>query len=314
MSSMRNFFGHGSLSGNKIVHPDHYPHQVIDEAAQKKFRMLDIRNARNCTYEGVTVVDQPHHGAYLNGRDINATENYIRWTKIIGWRANNDGISAEGNGHIHDSFVRSQDDATYVRGVEIKRVVYWADVNGIALRTSVITGDRGPDYPQEMPQQLVVEDIDVIFARGVFGGADSDSFGIIGSPSGSTNQTLPDYSPYRVNGETENTGQHVVFRDITFSDPNPHRYLVGFSGLDRRGPDPDDDEYKIGDWAGVRFENIDVASTPNFDLENRLVGSQFGSIRDFVFDNVVIDGVAVDQDYVDSWFVTNEFTDNPIFP
>ena len=50
-----------------------------------------------------------------------------------------------------------------------------------------------------------------------------------------------------------------------------------------------------------------MTSTPNFDLQNRLVGSEFGTIRDFVFDNVVIDGELVDQDYVDARFTTNEY-------
>ncbi|MFK7888279.1 MAG: carbohydrate-binding protein, partial [Gammaproteobacteria bacterium] len=307
-------FGHGSLSGNRIAHPDHYPHETIAGNATNKFRMLDVRNARNSVYEGVTVVDQPHHGVYLNGRLLNATENYIKWVKIIGWRVNNDGVSAEGNGHILDSFVRTQDDGTYVRGMKIARTSYWSDVNGTSLRTSFITGDRGEDYPAGLPQQLVVEDIDILFARGVFGGRARDSFSVIGTPGGFSNATLPPDSPYRVNGETQNTGQHVVFRNITFSDPNPHRYLIGFSGLDSFGPGPEDDQYKMDDWAGVRFENISVASTPNFELPNRLVGSQFGGIRDFVLDNVTIAGEAVDQDYVDNLFVTNEFTSNFIFP
>ncbi|GEM_PF-3361044 len=298
-------YGHGTLSGKKMIHPDQYDEGsnpgVIHEgsAPANQFRMLDIRKAQNCTYEGVTVVDQPYHGVYLNGEQIVGTENVMKWMKLIGWRTNNDGMSAEGNGYIQDSFMRVQDDGTYVRGMAIQRMVYWHDVNGTSLRTTFITNDRKDTYSELLPQELIVEDIDVIFGRGVFGVNPDISYGVIGNPAGGINADLPSYSKYRVDGETKNTGQHVIFRNINFTDQKPDRPLFAFTGVD---VGPFNPVYKFGDWAGIRFQDITVTSSAKFGKRNLLRGqnsSGIGSdIRGFIFDNVTIEGNAVNQAYI----------------
>ena len=65
-----------------------------------------------------------------NDHYVEDAPNYFRWIKILGWRNNGDGIGQGKNGLIEDCFIRTQDDATYIRGHGVRRVVYWQDVNG----------------------------------------------------------------------------------------------------------------------------------------------------------------------------------------
>jgi hypothetical protein len=41
-------------------------------------------------------------------------------------------------------------------------------VNGQPFRGSFLTSDRNANHPSSMPKHLIVEDCDVIYARGVF--------------------------------------------------------------------------------------------------------------------------------------------------
>ena len=63
---------------------------------------------------------------------------HFKWVKILGWRNNGDGIAQGANGIVEDCFMRTQDDATYVKGRGVRRVVYWQDVNGSTFVLSPI--------------------------------------------------------------------------------------------------------------------------------------------------------------------------------
>jgi hypothetical protein len=173
-----------------------------------------LTRASNCVYEGITIADPAEHGAYIQGYGYNHAANKISWLKNLSWRVNNDGGGVTGNGTVEDCFFRHQDDALYVRGVAIRRCVLWSDVNGAPLRCSFITNDRNSDFPRSLPADLIVEDCDVIYSRGVFAFDDNTSFGVITTPGAfDTQQTYSD--------GTVNTGQHLLFRDIRVTDPRP---------------------------------------------------------------------------------------------
>ena len=279
-------FGHGTISGNKIPHWQDFAAGLLPEAEHKKLRMLHLTKANNCVYEGITIADPAEHGAYIQGGDQILSPNTIKWVKNITWRVNNDGGGVTGNGYVEDCFFRHQDDALYVRGMGIRRCVFWSDVNGTPLRCSFINSDRGADFPSMLPQDFVVEDCDVIYARGVFSGSDSTTNGVIGTPSAYDNQkTYAD--------GTLNTGQHLIFRNIRVSDPKPVRYLLGFHPSSDQPP-------KIEVWAGVRFENIHYQHAQTWGWKNRLIGTAAGPIRYFGFDNVFIDGIKIDATYLNS--------------
>ena len=85
----------------------------------------------NVIIEGITIPNSPNHAVSMNNDAyVEDAPVHIRWVKILGWRNNGDGIGQGKNGLIEDCFIRTQDDATYVKGRGVRRVVYWQDVNG----------------------------------------------------------------------------------------------------------------------------------------------------------------------------------------
>ena len=88
-------------------------------------------------------------------------DNTIRWVKIFTWRGNGDGVGTSGNLVVEDSFVRTQDDSSYVGGRGMRRVVFWQDSNGASFVMHHIGSNFyiSPDLP------LVIEDCTVVYAR-----------------------------------------------------------------------------------------------------------------------------------------------------
>jgi Carbohydrate binding module (family 6) len=293
-------FGHGTISGTKIPHWKDFSFGELPQADRDKLRMLQLTRAANCLYEGITIADPAEHGVYIEGRDEHHSPNFIKWVKNISWRVNNDGGGVSGNGYVEDCFFRHQDDALYVRGMAIRRTVLWSDVNGNPFRCDFLNSDRGPKFPPTLPQEMIVEDCDIIYARGVFSGSDSTTNGIIGTPS--AHDTQKTYTDGALN-----TGQHVIFRNIRVSDPKPGRYLFGFHPTADQPPN-----FQV--WAGIRFENIDYQHPHTWGWKNRLRGTVAGPIKFFNFNNVFIDRVRVDAAFVnDPAKFETEFVSDSVF-
>lgn len=274
-------FGHGTLCGTKIPHWKDFSFGELPENERKKLRMLQLGKSSGCTYEGITIADPAEHGAYIEGAGGDHKPNKMSWLKNITWRVNNDGGGVTDNGTVEDCFFRHQDDALYVRGVAIRRCVLWSDVNGTPLRCSFITNDRGAKFPSTLPEDLVVEDVDVIYARGVFASEKDADFGIIGTP-GAFNDTQ------KYADGTLNTGQHVVFRNIRVSDPRPTRYLFGFNATG------DASDQQKTPWAGLRFENVEYQHPQTWGWRNHLLGTNAAAIRYWLFNRVQINGKKLD--------------------
>jgi hypothetical protein len=261
-------FGHGTLSGAKTLHADDMVPPMADGG--KRTRTLQIEGGENSRFEGLTFADSPGHTSKILA-SFNADPadfNYIRWCKVFSWRANGDGITVTGSSYLEDCFLRHQDDGSYVRGLGIRRNVYWTDANGSPLRCSFIGSDRGADYPASLPQTLVVEDIDIIYGRRAFWD-DSTRAAI----------SLPDFG-----SNDGNTASHVVFRNINYEDPLPMRKLFGF-----------DTTGTSGDLAGVRFENIRAAAPSVFGNTDTFMGDPNSHIRNLTFDNVILAGQHYDS-------------------
>ncbi|MDA3927819.1 MAG: malectin domain-containing carbohydrate-binding protein [Prolixibacteraceae bacterium] len=269
-------FGHGTISGAKRPHWDDWPEEYNEKnISHDLLRVFEVSDPRNVVVEGITSADQAEHGIYLIGynRD-DYSPNYIKWIKMIGWRVNTDGMVVYGNGYIEDCFLRLQDDAFYVNGMAIRRCVIWADVNGAPFRGDRFMSERGGDYMEsELPKDLLVEDIDIIYTRGVF----SKNGTVIGGGGNNGENT---YS----NG-TNNTGQHLVFRGINIEDPLPQRTLLGTSERNLKG---------------VRFEDINFQYPHTWGSIPSIKGEENAPLEYWVFDNVKIDGENVDADYLNN--------------
>ncbi len=287
-------YGYGTISGSKILfwtawtdYPNsEYPNAQFHEA-------VSVRNAKNVRYEGITVADPANHTLKISG-DLNQfyTPNAIKWAKVIAWRPNSDATSLDGHTTLEDCFFRTQDDGHYIGGaVTMRRIVFWHDVNGATFRGDFTTQRFDANNASNVPKEILIEDIDIIYARGVFGFGTNLDFSIIGGKGGG-NKMLKD--------GIENTGQMVHFRNINISDPKPVRHLFGFLA----------DANNSGDLAGMRFENVNYASKQTFGWKNGgILGTASSAFRNFVFDNVTIAGKNVDAAYLsnDANLKTNEF-------
>jgi hypothetical protein len=81
--------------------------------------------------------------------------------KVLGWRANGDGLHVFRNWTVRDLFMRTQDDAMYLScgancSTTFERVTPWNDANGCAFIFSAGGGDR---------ERVSLRDSDVIYAR-----------------------------------------------------------------------------------------------------------------------------------------------------
>lgn len=119
----------------------------------------------NTTVEGVTVVDFPNHHLILGsaGEDDAGAPNIntLANVKVLGWRANGDGLHVFRNWTVRDLFLRSQDDAMYLAcgansTTTFERVTTWNDANGCAF---IFTAGGGA------AESVSLRDSDVIYAR-----------------------------------------------------------------------------------------------------------------------------------------------------
>ncbi|MBF0198027.1 MAG: carbohydrate-binding protein [Planctomycetes bacterium] len=273
-------FGHGTLCGTKIPHFYGWSEALKKtKVPHSDLKMMQMGDARNCVFEGITIADPAEHGFFMNGTGRNYKPNYIRWIKSITWRCNNDGAGIGGNSYMEDCFIRHQDDGLYVTTPNaVRRVIFWSDVNGCTLRLSFATGGNRRLW-NDQPDHLLIEDIDILYSRALFGSHE----GMIACIDYNFTQRYHDGTP--------NTGQHLVFRNIRVSDPRPQRILFALAT-------PKDHEKPS--LRGVVLQNLISEASNTWGSKSHLSGSEKAPFQYWVFDNVVLEGKKVDQAYLDS--------------
>ena len=149
-------YGSGTISGKLIPHPkfdSNYPSKVSNKADDKPYKLIWSVNCTNFKVEGLSLMDAPKHTMNLS-TDNKSTkkETFCTWLKIVTWRSNGDGIGTADV--INDCFLRTADDASYLKGYERKRIVFWRDVHAAAFHMANMSGNL-----------MEVEDCDVIYNR-----------------------------------------------------------------------------------------------------------------------------------------------------
>lgn len=270
-------FGHGTLSGARLKHPEHV-RPAIAAGEYDRYRPIEILGANDVTVEGITIADSATHSLMLVGGYKKGHPNKVSWTKIFTWRANGDGINPFGNTLIEDCFLRTQDDSLYVQGLGIRRAVVWNDANGSAFVLSSL--QNANDRP------MVVEDCDVIYSRAKWhhwsGGR---VFNMRGEGKGAA-------------------GRGVIFRNINVEDPRPT--LQQFF-LCMQVPEPyakNGGRRGAGDLSGILFQNVVIAAPSVLAEPQILWGLADARIRDLRFDNLTVGGKFVDDA---RFFQINEF-------
>lgn len=259
-------FGHGTLSGARIKHPE-YIRPPVPPEEHGRYRPIEIVGTTDTVVEGITIADSATHSLMLIHPYEEGHPNRVAWTKIFTWRANGDGINPFGNTRVEDCFLRTQDDSLYVSGPGISRTVVWNDANGSAFVLSSLQQLEG--------RGIVVEDCDVIYSRAKW---HHWSGGRV----------------FNMRGEGEGAaGRGVVFRNIHIEDPRPT--LQQFF-LCMEVPPPYSNEPRKrgpGDLSGIRFENIHIAAPSVLGEPQILHGHGTARIRGLVFENLTVAGKPV---------------------
>lgn len=119
--------GFGVLSGEEMSRDTSTP----DNASPQGVVFSGMRNA---SLLGITLVDFPNHHIIL-GQFAGDT---LRNVKVLGWRANGDGVHVFSSWNVSDLFLRTQDDSLYLdcgggASTSFERITTWNDANGVAF-------------------------------------------------------------------------------------------------------------------------------------------------------------------------------------
>lgn len=142
-------YGSGTISGKFIHHPNYDPEYTGDD---KSWKLIWSVNCVNFKVEGLSLMDTPKHTMNLWTTKTTKIETVCTWLKIVTWRSNGDGIGTADV--INDCFLRTGDDASYLKGYERKRIIFWRDVHAAAFHMANMTSNL-----------IEVEDCDVIYNR-----------------------------------------------------------------------------------------------------------------------------------------------------
>ena len=142
--------GFGILTGEDMIRP------AGDNTSPQGITWDGVVNS---SLLGVTVVDFPNHHLILGGGSDDFNE--IHGVKVLGWRANGDGLHVFKNWHVSDLFMRTQDDSMYLDSggggaTTFDRVTTWNDANGCAFIYSAGGGDTSTN---------ILRDSTAIYAR-----------------------------------------------------------------------------------------------------------------------------------------------------
>lgn len=248
-------YGYGTLSGDSIKHAYYDPAYTTASSPyyqnDKSWKLIWAVNCTNFVVEGVSLMNTPKHTAVLVPINSTKKETFGRWLKLITWRANGDGF---GPHYLSDSFLRCQDDCTYIVGDRL-RLVLWTDVNGTAIMMA--------QMPPKTERSVLVADCDVIYPRH---NTTTWSGGRVFSRRG-------EQAPKGIGTEMVD----VTFRDIRITDPFQTLETFSLLSTSTNGTSKG--------FSGIKFENISSVRTPVAG-ENKIIGHPDGPWSDITFCNV----------------------------
>lgn len=119
--------GFGILSGEEMTRDT----STSDNESPQGVVFSGLRNA---SLLGITLVDFPNHHVILGQFAGDRLQN----VKVLGWRANGDGVHVFGSWNVSDLFLRTQDDSLYLdcgggAAASFERITTWNDANGVAF-------------------------------------------------------------------------------------------------------------------------------------------------------------------------------------
>jgi uncharacterized protein YjdB len=270
--------GYGTISGDLINHPADETPAVSGVDNEKRYRLIYSDNCTNFKVIGLNLMNCPMHTMKVTTpNNVVGVQSVVQWAKVISWRRNGDGL---GDAHeITDTFIRTQDDCTYVKG-DRQRCVFWTDMNGsIFSMSNMFEAPVKPFY---------IKDIDVIYARNRNTNLSNNGGRVFAKRSDQGhggNSTL--ITPIPV--------VSVVFDNIDISDAYETRetFQLLTTGPGTT-PDPKQPIKTSGGYKDITFKNIKSVKVP-LPSDNRITGCTIGHWEDITFENVVLGGKKIES-------------------
>lgn len=265
--------GLGTISGDRILHPCFDPAfhggtmgQVTnkDPVSAHEWKPICVDQAEDVAVEGVCIANSANHSLNLRSSSKGTIhQTFVRWAKVITWRANGDGI---GSTHVvEDCFIRTADDCSYMKG-DRRRCVFWTDVNGAIFHMAGIPKDR----------PIVIEDCDVIYARN----------------KSITWQGGRVFSQ-RAEGPQGKIKVNVLVKDFRVEDTRPTSQTFNLYSIESFRTWAKDAGVIGSSYSGITFQNVTVAARSVNGQPEILHGCAQSPWSEITFDNVVIAGKKV---------------------
>lgn len=246
----------------------------------------------NGTIAGVTLVDFPNHHLILGSAGANdagaPNVNELANVKVLGWRANGDGLHVFRNWDVRDLFMRTQDDSMYLAcgnncTTTFTGVTTWNDANGCAF---IFTASGGS------AERVKLRNSDVIYARASWAWWSGGRIfcqrceTACGTMSGVAvdGVRVEDAFPSLNAFELDLTRGDAIFANMTFRN------------------------VAIRNVSTVR-ETLDKKPLP-FGIPNLMFGTQPGAFQNVAFENVTIAGENIAVGFADAakWNVSKRDT------
>jgi hypothetical protein len=276
------FYGYGTISGDHLMHPLYDDDFKIRKEARENWKSISVKNAVNVEILGLSVSNCAEHSINLNPENLPKYKGkkitFVRWAKVISWRANGDGI---GSAQVaEDCFLRTSDDCSYIKGDRI-RCTFWKDSNGAVFHMANISEDFS----------ILIDDCDVLYNRRK---SDSSIGGAI--------------FDQRANGKPGQQKVNVLIQNFRIHDLHPNSRIFSLiSKFDQLA-----DDHRLGgvgsSYSGIVFRNITAPAS--FGKETIIGCSKAEWNGGITFENVVIGGKKLTSS---KDLDTNEFVSNIIF-
>ena len=215
---------------------------------------VTIKGAKSVILEGILLVDHPNHHiiAGANGKCVDGAPAGVATNlKILGWRANGDGLHVFGSWKVSDLFMRTQDDSMYTDmssqapkdgcpAPTFDRLTVWNDANGASF---IVSG-----YGSSL------RDSDVLYSRASYAW----------------------WSGGRVFSQRRmGTVTNLIVSDVRVHDPLPSFNTFQIDESD--GPPGLVEERDGGDNAGRSFHNVTFINITVANLSTTRTCTKFGA-------------------------------------
>ncbi|MCF8379239.1 MAG: hypothetical protein K9H49_06660 [Bacteroidales bacterium] len=275
-------YGLGTISGDRLMHPLYDDDHKVRKEPRENWKSVSVKNAINVEVLGVSVSNCAEHSVNLQPENTGEYKGkkitFVRWAKVVSWRANGDGI---GSAQVaEDCFIRTSDDCSYVKGDRI-RCTFWKDSNGAIFHMANIPDDIS----------IVIEDCDLLYNRNKNDGSMGGGVFV-----------------QRSNGKPGQQKVDVLVQNFRIHDKYPNVPI--FSLVSKFNHLPYD--HRLGgvgsSYSGITFRN--VTAVAEYGKEKIIGCSEAPWNGGITFENVVIGGKKVTS--LDD-FELNEFVSDITF-